>query len=107
MLFSKRHLAMKGTAGVMSYNIMGRDSRKLKMYCMWSVPEVLGQNTFNVVISEPMEEELSEDTWRKLYKDAKYAKDDQFTLEFEHYRCTCKMTTDSLASLTFNLWYQS
>ncbi|KAH3763582.1 hypothetical protein Pelo_4550 [Pelomyxa schiedti] len=127
MLFSKRHLAMKGTAGVMSYNIMGRDSRKLTMYCMWSVPEVLGQNTFNVVISEvlspaphsmilttkldilpqPMEEELSIDTWRKLYKDAKYAKDGEATLEFEHYRCTCNMTSDSMATLNCKLWYQS
>ncbi|KAH3761966.1 hypothetical protein Pelo_6189 [Pelomyxa schiedti] len=108
MLFSKRHLAMKGTAGVMSYNIMGGgDSKKLTMYCMWSVPEVLGQNTYNVVISEPMEEELSEDTWRKLYQDAKYAKDGEFTFEFDHYRCTCNMTPDSLASLRCNLWYQS
>ncbi|KAH3765559.1 hypothetical protein Pelo_2555 [Pelomyxa schiedti] len=107
MLFCKRHLAMKGTAGVMSYNIMGHDARKLTVYCMWSVPEVIGQNCFNVMISEPMEEELSMDTWRKLYHEAKHAKDGEITVQFDQYRCTCSMTPDSMATLICNLWEQS
>lgn len=99
-LFCKRKYSLKGSAGVLTYDI--KDTQYM-LAVLWSVPfsETVMENSFNALVLS--KSECNSELFKRLYREARRASQGESAREDSGFQVTARMDTDSRAVLVVDL----